>query len=71
MTSAIGLFYYLRIIVAMYMMPSQAAELSAAASSLSLAGSLVLAALTLVLVWLGVYPGPLIDLIQSTAARLI
>jgi NADH-quinone oxidoreductase subunit N len=70
-TSAIGLFYYLRIIFAMYGHPPQAAELSVAASSLSLAGSLVLAALTLVLVWLGVYPAPLIDLIQTTAARLI
>jgi NADH-quinone oxidoreductase subunit N len=70
-TSTIGLFYYLRIIFAMYGHPPQAAEPSIAASSLPLAGSLVLAALTLVLVWLGVYPAPLIELIQTTAARLI
>jgi NADH:ubiquinone oxidoreductase subunit 4 (subunit M) len=36
-----------------------------------LAGSLVLAALMLLLIWLGVYPAPFIDIIQATAARLI
>jgi NADH:ubiquinone oxidoreductase subunit 4 (subunit M) len=36
-----------------------------------LAGSLVLAALTLALVWLGVYPAPLIDMVQRAVARLV
>lgn len=69
-TSAVGLFYYLRLVAAMYMQPPQE-EVSVVASSLSLAGSLVLAALMLLLVWLGVYPAPFIDMIQATAARLI
>jgi len=69
--SAVGLFYYLRLVAAMYMQPPQEAEVSVVASSLSLAGGLVLAALTLMLVWLGVYPAPFIDMIQATAARLI
>jgi NADH-quinone oxidoreductase subunit N len=69
-TSAVGLFYYLRLVATMYMQPPQE-EVSAVASSLSLAGSLVLAALMLLLIWLGVYPAPFIDIIQATAARLI
>jgi NADH-quinone oxidoreductase subunit N len=69
-TSAVGLFYYLRLVAAMYMQPPRE-EVSVVASSLSLAGSLVLAALVLLLVWLGVYPAPFIDMIQATAARFI
>jgi NADH-quinone oxidoreductase subunit N len=69
-TSAVGLFYYLRLVAAMYMQPPRE-EVSVVASSLSLAGSLVLAALMLLLVWLGVYPAPFIDMIQATAARFI
>jgi NADH-quinone oxidoreductase subunit N len=69
-TSAVGLFYYLRLVAAMYMQPPHD-ERSVVASSLSLAGSLVLAALMLLLVWLGVYPAPFIDMIQATAARFI
>jgi NADH-quinone oxidoreductase subunit N len=66
-SSAIGLYYYLRIVVAMYLqpLPGQAAPLA-----WPLAGSLVLAALTLLLVWLGVYPAPLINMIQAAAASL-
>lgn len=62
--------YYLRLVAAMYMQPPRE-EVSVVASSLSLAGSLVLAALMLLLVWLGVYPAPFIDMIQATAARFI
>jgi len=69
--SAIGLFYYLRIVIALYTYPPPEAEVSRVAPSLSLAGSLVLAALTLLLVWLGVYPAPLIHAIQTTIASLL
>jgi NADH-quinone oxidoreductase subunit N len=69
-TSAVGLVYYLRLVAAMYVQPPQV-EGSAVAPSLSLAGSLLLAALMLLLVWLGVYPAPFIDMIQSTAAGFI
>ncbi|HBY95616.1 MAG: NADH-quinone oxidoreductase subunit N [Ardenticatenaceae bacterium] len=64
--SAIGLFYYLRIIVVMYL-PPPVEEEGLAAPSLPLASSLVLAVLLLFLIWFGVYPTPLIDLIQATA----
>ncbi len=60
--SAIGLFYYLRIIIVMYARP--APESAAAGARLSPAWGIVLAVLTALLVWLGVYPAPLVDLIQ-------
>ncbi len=63
--SAIGLYYYLRIIVAVYSRPSGAAP----QQPLSLAGSSVLALLALALVWLGVYPGPLIAIIHRMAGQ--
>jgi uncharacterized protein YeaO (DUF488 family) len=47
------------------------AKVSVVTSSLSLAGRLVLVVLTLLFVWLGVYPAPFIDMIQAIAARLI
>ncbi|MBI4785914.1 MAG: NADH-quinone oxidoreductase subunit N [Chloroflexi bacterium] len=65
-TSAIGLYYYLRIVVAMYS-PAPEAATPIGVSSLALGGSVALAALTLLLVWLGVYPAPLIELIQAVA----
>jgi NADH:ubiquinone oxidoreductase subunit 4 (subunit M) len=42
-----------------------------AAPSLSLTDRVVLAVLMVLLVWLGVYPAPLIRMIQAMAARLI
>lgn len=67
--SAIGLFYYLRVVVAMFT-PLPKGEPVSATASLSLASSLVLAVLTLLLVWLGVYPSPLIHIIQATVVGL-
>ncbi len=69
LTSALGLFYYLRIIVALYSAPAE--PMPTAARQLSLAGGIVLAVLTLLLVWLGVYPAPIIQLIQAMVGRLI
>ncbi|MBO0799777.1 MAG: NADH-quinone oxidoreductase subunit N, partial [Blastocatellia bacterium] len=67
--SAIGLYYYLRIVVAMYR--DSAREISVAVPTLSFAGSAALAGLTLLLVWLGVYPSPLICIIQAVIERFI
>jgi NADH-quinone oxidoreductase subunit N len=61
--SAIGLFYYLRIIVAMY--AYQVEEKASSVSALSMTGSLVLLVLTILLIWLGVHPAPLIEIIHS------
>jgi NADH-quinone oxidoreductase subunit N len=69
-SSAIGLYYYLRIVVAMYLQPLAEQAAPPAPLAWPLAGSLVLAVLTLLLVWLGVYPAPLINMIQAAAASL-
>ena len=65
--SAIGLFYYLRIVVAMYSYPS--AEV-AAVPPLSFRGGLMLVLLTVLLIWLGVYPGPLLRTISFMTGGL-
>ncbi|NIR29125.1 MAG: NADH-quinone oxidoreductase subunit NuoN [Gammaproteobacteria bacterium] len=68
--SAIGLFYYLRVIVFLYM-PQAETPAAPSAKAAPLAGPLVLAALTALLVWLGVYPEPIVEVIQGTAVGLI
>ncbi len=74
--SAIALFYYLRIVVAMFAVPPAAAEgpsvpLAAATAATPGSGAgMVLLALTGLMVWLGVYPGPLLGLIGTTVFRL-
>jgi NADH-quinone oxidoreductase subunit N len=60
--SVIGLFYYLRIIFALYTPP----EHSAAVVPVAATGATALTALTLALIWLGTWPEPVIGLIRST-----
>jgi NADH-quinone oxidoreductase subunit N len=60
--SAIGLFYYLRIIAVMFVRePEPGVTLPARL----LTGGLVLAALFVILICLGVYPTPLLEMIQA------
>lgn len=66
--SAIGLFYYLRIIFLLFAEGGAAAP--RASSTLSREGRMTLAALTGLLVVLGVYPGPLIEVIRVATAGL-
>ena len=61
--STIGLFYYLRIILAIYKPVEK--EYSLLASRISLSGGIVLAVLLILLIWLGVYPSLFIDVIQT------
>ncbi len=65
--SAIGLFYYLRVVVAMCMRAPEPESGTVLASALPLSwiDSMVLAALALLLLWLGIYPALLLDLIQK------
>ena len=65
--SALGLYYYLRIIIPMY---TSGEEETTETPRLSLSGSAVLAGLTVLLVWLGVYPVPLIQIIQKVVQGL-
>jgi NADH-quinone oxidoreductase subunit N len=69
LASVIGLFYYLRIVVVMYARPELGGETPPAAA-LSLGGGLILTALGVLLLWLGVYPTPFIQLVQAIAANL-
>jgi NADH-quinone oxidoreductase subunit N len=62
--SGVGLFYYLRVIVAMFMAPPTEATDGAGAARVPLVAGVTLAALTILLVWFGLYPGPLIALIR-------
>jgi NADH-quinone oxidoreductase subunit N len=68
-SSAIGLYYYLRVILAMAepQAEGRAEEGAAAASRL---GNAVLGALALGILWLGVYPAPLLELIRRMASGL-
>ena len=69
-SSAIGLYYYLNLIVTMYREPLPAAPHSVPSPTTTVTGSLVLAALLLLLVWFGVYPAPLLQAIETAVAGL-
>jgi NADH-quinone oxidoreductase subunit N len=68
-TSAIGLFYYLRTIVALYSSPSPVTAQTAgiAIPPASWTSGFVIAGLMLLLIWLGVYPTSLMRIIQFAA----
>lgn len=70
-TSAIGLFYYLRIVVVLYQQPANSThQAHEPIPRRAPAATLVLAALTVILVWLGVYPVPLLRVIQTAIGSL-
>lgn len=70
-SSVIGLFYYLRILVALYRSPTEAGELPPAAlPSISASGSYLLGALAVLLVWIGVYPSPFLEMIHKAVLTL-
>ncbi|HUI45829.1 MAG TPA: NADH-quinone oxidoreductase subunit N [Nitrospirota bacterium] len=66
--SVIGLYYYLRIILVLFAPVEQKLQREA---GLSRSSSITLASLTVLLVWLGVYPGPAIELIKVTMQSLL
>src|SRR5262249_33483101 len=63
LTSVAGLFYYLRILVTLYSAP---AEYPAPTPRLATGSAFVLGALATLLIWFGIYPTPLVDLIRMT-----
>jgi NADH-quinone oxidoreductase subunit N len=68
--STIGLFYYLRVIIAMFSSP--AAETSPLiAQRLPLPATLLLALLIFLLVLFGIFPSSLIHIIQTTTTLLL
>jgi NADH-quinone oxidoreductase subunit N len=64
--SALGLFYYLRVIAVMVRRPEgKNYNHLQRVPSPSRSGNIMLGALLFLLVWLGIYPGPLIEFIQK------
>lgn len=67
-TSTVGLFYYLRILVALYSpVPLRQVFIQRVVP----ASCIVLALLTALIIWFGMYPGPLLDLIQKHAVPFV
>lgn len=66
-TSAIGLYYYLRVVVAMY---ASGERRPAPEPRLGLVPNLVLAALVVLLLWFGIFPQPVLGLIRDAVAGL-
>jgi NADH-quinone oxidoreductase subunit N len=64
-TSAIGLFYYLRLMVVMY---AEASAAQVSAVPLAPAGGVALGFLTAAVLYLGLFPGPFLDAIRSVIA---
>jgi NADH-quinone oxidoreductase subunit N len=71
--SAMGLFYYLRIVIALFRQPADksAAGDTTVAVKISPSDSIVLSVLIILLLWLGVYPSLFIDMIRNIGSRLI
>ena len=67
LSSVIGLFYYLRIILVMFERKEKTAKEIYKFHAVSFAEGAMLAMLTLFLILLGVYPSPLIQVIQNIA----
>jgi NADH-quinone oxidoreductase subunit N len=61
-SSVIGLFYYLRLVATMYAPPDSESTTVVPARSI---GGAVLAALTCLLLWLGIYPNPVLRVIEN------
>ena len=67
-TSVIGLYYYLRVVVALY---SPASSEPAPLVRIAASGSYVLVALTVLLIWLGTFPSFVLNIIRLATASLI
>ena len=63
-TSVAGLFYYLRIVVALYSDPPEHVFIP----TVSRGGVFVVVALSILLIWFGIYPTPLLNLVRTTRA---
>ena len=68
--STIGLYYYLRVVVMMALPIAAEGDVVVARPAFTWASGLALLVLTVAVVWLGVYPTPLIRMIQATVTTL-
>lgn len=67
--SVIGVFYYARVSILLFFRPQE--EAATVAFPLSTGSALVLGFLTLLVLWLGLYPVPILRLIATVIERLI
>ena len=65
--SVIGMYYYLRVLAAMYSGSPAAGTARERAPSLTIAGAAALAVVVILLLWAGVYPRTLLDIIAAVA----
>jgi NADH-quinone oxidoreductase subunit N len=69
-TSGIGLFYYLRVVVAMFMQPEGEPAARVAVLGTPFTAGVTLAGLAVLLVWLGVYPAPMMSRVREAVAQI-
>ena len=69
LASTVGLYYYTRLVVAMYVRRAETDEEGQESAS-GIAAGVVLASLTLFVVVVGVYPGPLLHLVERAVSAL-
>ncbi len=69
--SAIGVFYYLRVMVTLYLMEKSIRRTDAPMKWEQRAGGVMLLAIAILVFVLGVYPQPLLDLVQHAGLRLV
>ena len=69
LTSVVGVFYYLRVVVAIYSPPADTTE-SLPALHVPASSAIVLGALGVLLVWLGVYPAQFLQLVDSAVSHI-
>jgi NADH-quinone oxidoreductase subunit N len=69
-SSTIGLFYYLRVVEALFHQPVSESSAPEPLPHRSPAVSVVLAVLTVFLIWFGVFPAPLLHLIRSALGSI-
>ena len=66
--SAIGLYYYLRVVVVLFSRSDEAQMSAQPVSPVPVLAGVALSALTLLLVGLGAYPSPMVRLIEAMVA---
>jgi NADH-quinone oxidoreductase subunit N len=70
-SSTIGLFYYLRVVVSIFATENVPTDAEKPLPAIPALGGATLAALAFVLVWLGVYPHIILNAIQSAMSSLV
>ena len=70
-TNSIGLIYYLRVVTTLFHQPVVEGQGPEALPHRALTVSLVLAVLTVFLIWFGAFSSPLLHLIQSAIGSVL